>query len=182
MVGTLSRNFLLTLADAEFFRLRWSAEILDETERAVESIMTGRGIADARARAARSRANMERAFPEALVEDYAAQMTLGTALPDPADAHVLAAAVRTQAQTIITENLKDFPARVLLPLNLEARTADEFIADTIALDEGRAIQAIRKMRERLKLPEKTPDQLLRDCEAYGLLATASLLRPFIDLI
>lgn len=181
-VGTLRRNFLLTLAEAEFFRLRWSAEILDETQRAVEAIMTGKGIVDASARAARSRAFMEAAFPEALVAEYEAQMPLGTALPDPGDAHVLAAAVRTQAQTIVTENIKDFPEDVLMPLNLEARTADEFIADTIALDEGRSIQAIKRMRQRLKRPEKTPDALLRDCEAYGLLATASVLRPFVDLI
>jgi hypothetical protein len=31
----LKRNLLLTLAEADFFRLRWSEEILDETERAI---------------------------------------------------------------------------------------------------------------------------------------------------
>jgi hypothetical protein len=173
LVGTLNRNFRLSLAEVEFFRLRWSAEILDETERALEKIMIDRAIGDAAERAARSRRAMEAAFPEAMVEEYSAQMSLGGALPDPKDAHVLAAAVTTQAQTIVSENLKDFPSGILQPLNLEVRPADEFIADTIALDEGRAIRAIRRMRERLKLP---------DYETHGLLTTANLLRPFIDLI
>jgi predicted nucleic acid-binding protein len=182
LAGTLNRNFLLTLAEAEFFRLRWSSQILDETQRAVEKIMTARAVSDGAERALRSRQKMETAFPEAMVEDYAVHMPLGQKLPDLGDAHVLAAAVRTQAQTIVTENLKDFPSAVLLPLNLEARTADTFIADTIALDEGRAIQAIKQMRLRLRLPEKTADALLRDCEAHGLLATATVLRPFIESI
>ena len=35
-----------------------------------------------------------------------------------------------------------------------------FIADTIALDEGRAVAAIRRMRERLRRPEMTAGDLL----------------------
>jgi hypothetical protein len=35
-------------------------------------------------------------------------------------------------------------------LNIEARSADQFIADTIVLDYGRAVAAIKKMRLRFK--------------------------------
>jgi hypothetical protein len=49
--------------------------------------------------------------------------------------------VKTQAQTIVAENISDFPAELLGKLNLTARTADEFIADIIALAEGLAIPA-----------------------------------------
>jgi hypothetical protein len=34
--NTLKRNLLLSLAEAGFFRLRWSGRILDETEAAIE--------------------------------------------------------------------------------------------------------------------------------------------------
>ncbi len=35
LAGTLKRNLLLTLAEAEFFRVRWSEQVLDETEAAI---------------------------------------------------------------------------------------------------------------------------------------------------
>jgi hypothetical protein len=50
-------------------------------------------------------------------------------LPDPKDAHVLAAALKTQASAIVTENLKHFPEDILTPLNMNARSSDCFIAD-----------------------------------------------------
>ena len=45
----------------------------------------------------------------------------------PKDRHVLAAAVRTGAQTIVTFNLKDFPAEALAPWNIVAQSPDEFL-------------------------------------------------------
>ena len=182
LAGSLNRNFLLTLAEAEFFRVRWSEPILDETERALVKMFTKRTIDDAAVHAKSQINRMKRAFPEALVEDFDSLQPLCGEIPDQGDWHVLAAALKIQAQAIVTENLKDFPDDVLGPLNLEARTSDDFIADTISLDETRAVFAIRQMRERMKNPPKSADSLLRDCEARGLIATADQLRPFIDLI
>ncbi len=69
LAGALKRNLLLTLAEAEFFRLRWSAPILDETQAAIGKILTEKGVPDAAERAKRARASMERAFEEAMVSD-----------------------------------------------------------------------------------------------------------------
>jgi hypothetical protein len=99
-------------------------------------------------------------------------------LPDPNDAHVLAAALKTQAATIVTDNLKHFPESFLVPLNIEARSTDDFIADAIALDTGRAVAAIKRMRARFKKPEKTAADLPLDMEAVGLTSTVDILRPF----
>jgi len=179
LVSVLRRNLLLSLAEAEFFRLRWSKRILDETERALEGIHSKRGQVDAAARASRGRAAMERAFEDAMVSEYADFQTVAANLPDADDAHVLAAALKTQAAMIVTENLKHFPSRILSPLNIEAKSADEFIADTIALDPGRAVAAIRRMRERFNKPEKTAELLLLEMEADGLIKTVDLLRPHL---
>ena len=181
LASALRRNLLLTLAEAEFFRVRWSAQVLAETERAIETILTGKDYdsADAKDRAARARRAMETAFEEALVDDYDDLTCACDGMPDHKDIHVLAAALKTQAATIVTENLKDFPERVLAPLNIEARSADAFIADTIALDTGRAVAAIRTMRLRLKRPEKTAELLLLDMEAAGLTETVDVLRPHV---
>ncbi|UGY24903.1 PIN domain-containing protein [Bradyrhizobium septentrionale] len=134
---------MLSLAEADFFRLRWSEKILDETQKAVEQIYAKRGHPDAADRAQRARKNMEAAFEDATVENYDHLLPLGDALPDRGDKHVLAAAVKTQASMIVTENLRHFPSDILSDLNIEAKSADSFIADTIALDPGRAVAVIR---------------------------------------
>lgn len=182
LVSTLRRNLLLTLAEAEFFRIRWSAEVLGETQRAIEGILLNKDTPadEAAAKAVRAVAAMQRAFEEAEVQDFENLVCACQGMPDEKDIHVLAAALKTQAATIVTENLKDFPSAVLEPLNIEARTADDFIADTIALDTGRAIAAIRIMRERLKRPERSAEDLLLDMEAAGLVATVDVLRPHVS--
>jgi hypothetical protein len=119
---------------------------------------------------------METALEEAMVSDFEAFQHSCTALPDPNDAHVVAAALKTQAFTIVTDNLKDFPPAFLVALNLEARFTDSFLADKIALEPGRAVAAIRKMRERFKKPEVTAERLLIRMEAEGVTQTVDVLR------
>lgn len=147
LVSTLRRNLLLTLAEAEFFRIRWSAEVLRETHRTIEGLLLGKGNppAEASEKASRAIAAMQNAFEEAEVQGFEHLVCACEGMPDEKDMHVLAAALKTQAAAIVTENLRDFPAAILEPLNIEARSADDFIADTIALDTGRAIAAIRIM-------------------------------------
>jgi hypothetical protein len=70
LASVLKRNLLLSLAEAEFFRVRWSEKILDETERAIAEMYVKRQAADAQERAARSRSAMEHAFKDAIVTDY----------------------------------------------------------------------------------------------------------------
>ncbi len=177
--GALKRNLLLSLAEAEFFRVRWSACVLDETEKAIAKILFEKGAADSEERAGRARASMEAAFEEALVTEFDNFLCDCEGLPDPADAHVVAAALKTQAAMIVTENLKHFPQEMLTPLNIEVKSADAFIADTIALDPGRAVAAIRQMRLRFKNPEKTGEALLLDMEAIGLTETVDALRSHV---
>jgi hypothetical protein len=43
LVSAPRRDLLLTLAEAEFFRLRWSAEILDGTKRTIARLHAARG-------------------------------------------------------------------------------------------------------------------------------------------
>lgn len=177
LAGALKRNLLLTLAEAGFFRVRWSEKVLDETRLAIQKILEGKNVPDAAERSVRAVAFMKAAFEDAMVSSYDDFLSVCEKLPDPGDRHVVAAALKTQAAVIVTDNIKHFPARVVSPLNIDVCTTDEFIANTIALDIGKAVAAIRKMRERLKNPEKTAELLLLDMEAAGLLQTVDLLRP-----
>ncbi len=180
LVGVLKRNILLSLAEAEFFRVRWSQEILAETETAIQDIIykNSGNLSDSKRRASLSVQYMTEAFDEATVENYEHNIILGADLPDRKDAHVLAAAIHTQASMIVTENLKDFPVSILARHNIEAKSADDFIADTIELHEGRALTAISTMRRRFNRPEITPVLLLSRMEEVGLLATADILKGF----
>lgn len=182
LVSAPRRDLLLTLAEAEFFRVRWSSNIISETRSALRNIFAERNTQDHDARAARAVAAMQKAFPEALIDDQEGLQQLTFGLPDADDEHVLWAAVQTQAQAIVTDNLADFPAAILSPLNIEARTADDFIADTIALDKGKAVAAIRSMRVRLGRPEMSPQDFLKSLETHRLFVTASILSNHADSI
>ena len=180
LASALKRNLLLTLAEAEVFRLRWSEPILAETERAIERILSGRGMADAAARAKRACVSMETAFQEALVADFDALIPACQGLPDQGDVHVLAAAVQAQAAIIVTENLAHFPGQILTPRNLEAKSADAFIADTLSLHIGRGVAAVRTMPERFRNPTLNAEELLLKMEAEGMTETVNALRAHIQ--
>jgi predicted nucleic acid-binding protein len=180
LAGALERNLLLTLAEAEFFRVRWSRNVMDETQAAIEAIVSKKGDPDPAGVAIRARGAMEQAFEDATVEGFEDFLAVCGGLPDPKDAHVLAAALKTKADVLVTDNLKHFPGEQLAAFGLDVRTADEFIADTIMLDEGRAVPAIRKMRERTRKPYLTADELLLRMEAVGLTETVDVLRPHVQ--
>ena len=179
LAGALKRNILLSLAEAELFRPRWSDRILDEAAVAIEKILI-EAADGAEQRAKRARSAVEQAFPEALVIDYAHIERGLTGLPDPNDCHVVAAAVKAKASIIVTENLCDFPQNVLQPLEIESKTADNFIADTINLKPSLALSAMRRMRQRFKNPAMTADELLIRMEERGLMDTADILRENIE--
>ncbi|NNE35548.1 MAG: PIN domain-containing protein [Rhodothermales bacterium] len=182
LFSPLKRNLILSLAEAELFRIRWSEEILDETQSATKQYLTGKGCTDADDRAIRARTSMEKAFVDALVCDYDTVAEGLNGLPDEKDRHVIAAAIKCRSDIIVTENLKDFPPEILDPFHLEAKCSDDFIADTIDLNLGVAISAIRRMRLRLKKPEMTPEALLLEIEKHGLTQTADQLRDCLALL
>ncbi|MDH6269137.1 putative nucleic acid-binding protein [Rhizobium sp. SG_E_25_P2] len=179
LASVVRRNLLLSLAEAEFFRVRWSDEVLRETSAAIEKMARAKGKDHPDAHARRAIAAMSAAFDEARVADYEQFLQCGNDLPDPKDRHVLAAAIKAQASVIVTENLRDFPPDTLRRYGIEVRSADAFIADTIDLDIGRAISAVRTMRLRLKRPEKDADALLLDFEAAGLVKTVDILKGHV---
>lgn len=182
LVSVWRRNLLLSLAEADFLRIRWSQEVLNETESALVSIFEKKRIPNAKNRAANSVSAMIEAFPEAIVLGFQASSCALYGLPDQEDEHVLEAAIRAQSQTIVTENLKDFPDSILQQFGIEARTADDFIADTIALDEAKALKVIQTLRNRLNKPELNSVDFIKSLEAHGMFETANILADKIDLL
>jgi hypothetical protein len=144
------RDTVLRAAAADFYQLRWSAEILDEMERNLVS--TGTVSAD---NAGRLRATMEKYFPEAQVTGY--QSLIAAMGNHPKDRHVAAAAVKAGAQVIVTANLKDF---TFLPDGIEAQSPDEFLCSLFDLNPPDFVEMLREQAADLVKPPVTFDDVL----------------------
>lgn len=119
------RDLLMWLGLSGLFRARWSSQIHGEWKR---SLLANRLDLSAE-QLDRTSQLMDEAIPDALVSGHETLIP-NLVLPDPDDRHVLAAAVRCNADVIVTFNEKDFPADILQPLGIEAQHPDEFI-DTV---------------------------------------------------
>lgn len=115
LAGALRRNLLLSLAEAEFFRPVWSEVILEEARIAIARILTkhNKNSLEAEQKSRQHISAIRTAFPEAEIAAFEDLLGVGSHLPDRDDAHVLAAAIKSQAATIITDNLDDFPTNIL---------------------------------------------------------------------
>jgi len=150
---------LLRLAEhPAFYRPLWSEKILEEVGNVLEQKLEYSQLQRERRLKA-----MRRAFPEAIV-------IIPTRLdsfdcPDEGDRHVLAAAVKGQANAIITNNIKDFPKTCLEEYGLDCQTPDDFLVHQFHLNPPLVIDkidqqaaVIRKSRKEIicKLKKLTP--------------------------
>jgi len=104
------------------FQAKWSAHIHEEW---ISNLLQNRPDLT-RAQLERTRMLMDKHAVDALVTDYEDLIPV-LHLPDPNDAHVLAAAIRGRVDVIVTMNLRDFPASTIGLLGIEAQHPDEFI-------------------------------------------------------
>lgn len=115
-----------------------------------------------------------KAFPDAFVNNYEALIE-SLNLPDLKDRHVLAVAIKTNANVIVTNNLKDFPSAMLEPYGIAAKSADDFLTDIIDLNPGMAIEAFRKLVMNRREPDLDEYEVLAALRRNGLKDTADYL-------
>lgn len=118
---TVMREMLLEVARAGVFEPLWSARILEEWQRAVVKLGP-EGVAQA----AGELVLLKRDWPKSEVT-WPASLEARLWLPDPADTHVLAAAIAGHADAIVTVNAKDFPRGVLAEEGLSRADPDAFL-------------------------------------------------------
>lgn len=165
------RDLLVRLAMTRLFRAHWSADILDEM---VRSILRRRPDLTA-AQLDRTRELMCDAVPDCLTTGYE-ELIEGLHLPDPDDRHVLAAAIRSSSEVIVTENLRDFPADVLQTYGIEAQTPDVFVMHLIDLSSRAVLGVLEAQAAALKNPPMTIDELLDRLAQSGLPRSVATLR------
>lgn len=148
---------VLTQAGAGTFRPLWSHGVLDELGAVLarETRMTPQQIAHRLGR-------MRSAFPDAEVTGY--DDLIPGMTNDPKDRHVLAAAVRGNAEVPVTFNVKDFPEASVKPFDVTVVTPDDFLLDQLDLYPAGVIACLHR-------------QVNRYASAHGPLEVADLMGP-----
>lgn len=171
------RDLLIRAAGTDLFRARWTDRIHDEWTRNV----LGNNTHLTRKQLERTVSLMNNAVPDCLVTGYE-EIIDSLSLPDPGDRHVLAAAIRCQADVIVTLNLKDFPETELKKYEIEAQHPDIFLQHLYDLKPSAFCAAVREQRASLKNPPCSAAELLDIFLRQGLVQTVSKLKSVTELI
>lgn len=143
---TVMREVLLGVAAAGLYEPLWSPRILEEWARAAGKLGPGQeALARGEIAAAEAR------FPGAKVAPRAGDEAR-LWLPDPADVHVLAAAIAGSADLLLTLNIADFPRHTLAEEGLAREVPDLFLLDLWRRDPqavAAVAEAVRTEAERL---------------------------------
>lgn len=160
---TVMRQVLLHVAKAGLFTPLWSARIIEEWQRATHKLGP-----DGMAQAASEAVQLKLAWPDAEVK-WLPSLQERLWLPDPADCHVLAAAIASSADVILTVNAKDFPRHILAEEGVSRADPDAFLlglweaqpdlvrdAAQSVLDEARCLSRepweMRPLMKKARLP------------------------------
>ncbi|ACT08552.1 conserved hypothetical protein [Dickeya chrysanthemi Ech1591] len=152
---SLLRDLLIHLGLTGLYQPKWTAIIEDEWQRnllANRPDLTPEQIS-------RTSELMNKAVPDAMITGFE-PLIPGIVLPDPDDRHVVAAAVRGNADIIVTFNLKDFPQPSLNNFGIEAQHPDDFMTDLFDLNQALVLSAVNKQRRNMKRPPKSVGEYL----------------------
>ena len=155
----------------DLFRAKWSDGILDEM---IASILRRRPDLDP-ADLERTRKLMCEAVPDCLTTGYHSLID-ALDLPDADDRHVLAAAIRSDSQVIVTENTADFPTDTLRAYDIEAQTADVFVLHLIDVSPTTVARVVDEQAQALRSPPMTRADVLERLERSGLRRSVAELR------
>jgi predicted nucleic acid-binding protein len=133
----IADTLLRQAEEPSFYTPKWSPTLLQELERTLRcKFGYSPEQVDRRIR------TMTSAFPDAMVTGY--EDLIPAMTNDPKDRHVLAAAVRCGAHSIVSENVKHFPAASLSPYNLECLSADDFMVHQYHLNPDAFITVLQE--------------------------------------
>ncbi|MDT0261446.1 PIN domain-containing protein [Jatrophihabitans lederbergiae] len=144
---------LLWLAEANVFEVLWSAAILDEVEKNLHKKL---GLTPGQA--ASRVGQMRDGFDAALVDDF--DHLIDGMTCHEKDRHVLAAAVRAGAGTLVTFNLKDFPAESTAEHGINVMHPDLFLARLLVEQRPEVLSALQAGVADLHKPPMTTQEFL----------------------
>jgi predicted nucleic acid-binding protein len=171
LYGNAQRDLLIRIAQSGLVQAKWTDQILDEMlgnlgKKRPDIPPEKLGIL---------RELMNKAVRDCLVTGYE-PLIESLQLPDPDDRHVLAAAIRSGAQVIVTTNLRHFPEAELGQWNVEAKSPDDFVLDQINIDARIVYSCVREIANSRRNPPDTVDDVLAELERAGLVQSVAALR------
>ena len=169
------RDLLMQLALTDLFRARWTEKIHDEW---IRNLLKKRPDLTLQ-QLTRTKQLMNSHVRDCLVTNYE-YLIPNLELPDLDDRHVLAAAIKGNADVIVTTNLVDFPQSVLEDYEIEAQHPDDFISDLLDLKPSKVVAAAKICQQRLKNPSKSFEEYLEILLKQGLTVSVSMLQELYD--
>jgi hypothetical protein len=168
------RDTLLRLFERRLFLARWTDEIIEETVRTLrEKLGRTQEQTDHLVNELRNH------FPDAWVEQ-GYQNLIPAMTNEEKDRHVLAAAVKTPCEVIVTYNLKHFPEESLDPFKITAKHPDEFLIDLYHLNGEMVVHELHQQGTALRTP-RTITQVLASLETCRCTQFAQLIREKLTL-
>lgn len=149
------RDFLMWLALTDLFQAKQTEKIHEEW---INNVLKNRPDLTYK-QLERTKQLMNQNVRDCLVTGYE-QLIAELELPDADDRHVLAAAIKSDSEVIVTFNLKDFPSEYIGRYGIKAQHPDDFILNLINLNSEIVCQAFKNQLNTLKNPPMTSDQLL----------------------
>jgi predicted nucleic acid-binding protein len=166
------RDLLIRIAQQpHLVQAKWTDQILDELVRALQK--TRPDISDEKA--SRLRELMNAAVRDCLVTGYESLMS-GLELPDPDDRHVLAAAIKVNAQVIVTRNLKHFPKDRLASWGVKPKSPDDFVRDQIGIDRQAVWACVQQIVDARTRHPVTADDVLGELALSGMVGSVAALQ------
>jgi predicted nucleic acid-binding protein len=162
---TVLRELLQGAGAAGLYQPVFSERILTEWV-----LATAKLGPDVPALAAVEAATFRAAFPRGLVRAHP-EIEARLLLPDPNDLHVLATAIASGADAIVTFNAQDFPGHVLAAEGVTRRDPDGFLWELQSRHPeamARIVEAVRSKAERMSGQPLPLKSLLKRARLYRL--------------
>ncbi|MET0465962.1 MAG: PIN domain-containing protein [Chitinophagaceae bacterium] len=169
LYSSTARDLLLYFATVKMYKPFWNAEIHKEWINSLASTRKELNREDLE----RISVAMNTDFPDAMISGLS-RLIKGLTLPDMQDRHVLAAAIVSESDVVVTWNVKDFPKTYLKRFGITAITPDEFLLRMIGGRAGKFEMLVEELVS-LSDPPVTPAELLKRMEKCHLKKTAQKL-------
>ncbi len=175
------RDVLLRLALADLYKANWTHMIHEDwiNEARMDATEQSADICEEDLR--KISALMDQSVRDSLVTGFE-HLIDGLNLPRLRERHVLAAAIRCNADAIVTKNLDNYPQDVLDTYGIETIHPDDFIYLQIDMEPAKCCHVFQQQRTALKAPEMSVDIFLNTLLKQALPQTVSKLKEYYPLL